>query len=668
MVSRWVPSQANTAWAISMAPHIDRRHLGDIKLSAGTTLKFDANIIGEPVPHVDWRAGGNPLNLRPIWEKCAQTEGDTPKGKVLDLIEGNQYEFRVLAVNKGGPGEPSDPTAPHPNPIWEKCAQTEGDTPKGKVLDLIEGNQYEFRVLAVNKGGPGEPSDPTAPHIARAKKVLLCPIWEKCAQTEGDTPKGKVLDLIEGNQYEFRVLAVNKGGPGEPSDPTAPHIARAKKVSPYINRDQLSDIKVRAGSNFEFDINVIGEPIPTKEWLCNDITIISKDRFKIVNDDKSTKLKVFDSKRGDSGIYTLAVKNSWGTDKGTAKVTVLDIPSPPEGPLKPSNITKSSCNLEWRAPRDDGGTDILHYVVEKMDMETGRWVPMGDVSGTYTRAENLIEGHDYNFRVKAVNKIGESLPLVCQSPITAKDPFGRPDRPGQPTVTDWGKDHVDLEWTPPKKDGGSPISQYIIEKKPKYGPWEKACIVPANITATSVPDLKEGEEYEFRVIAVNKGGPGEPSKASAPVTCKPRFVAPVIDQYALQDMTVKAGTRPTSSLSKAQEYNPFITLLFKNFVLDLNEDVPGKPSKPEATDVDKDHIKIKWQQPISNGGSAIKGYEVERRERTSGRWIKITPDPIRSNTKFLNNKVMKGLYSWAFEREEVGRQPCQKTEPHGRGS
>lgn len=33
--------------------------------------------------------------------------------------------------------------------------------------------------------------------------------------------------------------------------------------------------------------------------------------------------QVFDSKRGDSGIYTLTVKNSWGTDKGTAKVTVL---------------------------------------------------------------------------------------------------------------------------------------------------------------------------------------------------------------------------------------------------------------------------------------------------------------------------------------------------------
>lgn len=94
-------------------------------------------------------------------------------------------------------------------------------------------------------------------------------------------------------------------------------------MAPYINRDQLSDIKVRAGSNFEFDINVIGEPVPTKEWSCRDIMIISKDRFKIINDEHSTKLKVFDSKRADSGVYTLTVKNSWGTDVGTAKVTVL---------------------------------------------------------------------------------------------------------------------------------------------------------------------------------------------------------------------------------------------------------------------------------------------------------------------------------------------------------
>lgn len=47
--------------------------------------------------------------------------------------------------------------------------------------------------------------------------------------------------------------------------------------------------------------------------------------------------------------------------------------------------------------------------------------------------------------------------------------------------------------------------------------------MPGNQTNGTVPNLTEGEEYEFRVIAVNKGGPGEPSDASRPVIAKPRF-------------------------------------------------------------------------------------------------------------------------------------------------
>jgi len=46
-----------------------------------------------------------------------------------------------------------------------------------------------------------------------------------------------------------------------------------------------------------------------------------------------------------------------------------------------------------------------------------------------------------------------------------------------------------------------------------------------------------------------------------------------------------------------------------------------------------------WTPPMSNGGSPIVGYDIERRERsTAGRWAKITRSPIKVNS------LMKLMY------------------------
>ena len=135
----------------------------------------------------------------------------------------------------------------------------------------------------------------------------------------------------------------------------------------------------------------------------------------------------------------------------------------------------------------------------------------------------IFPGEIFNFRVKAVNKEGASDALTTDKETLAKNPYEEPGKPKTPEVVDWDADRVSLEWQPPDSDGGAPITQYIIEKRGKHGrEWQECAKVSGDHTSADVLGLKEGEEYQFRVKAVNKAGPGEASDPSRKVVAKPR--------------------------------------------------------------------------------------------------------------------------------------------------
>lgn len=104
-----------------------------------------------------------------------------------------------------------------------------------------------------------------------------------------------------------------------------------------------------------------------------------------------------------------------------------DKPGKPEGPLEVTDVHKEGCKLKWNKPKDDGGLPLSSYIVEKMDVTTGRWTPAGivDPDKTEHTLTGLEPGKKYEFRVKAVNEEGESEPLQTDTAIIAKNPYGK---------------------------------------------------------------------------------------------------------------------------------------------------------------------------------------------------------------------------------------------------
>ena len=107
----------------------------------------------------------------------------------------------------------------------------------------------------------------------------------------------------------------------------------------------------------------------------------------------------------------------------------VEVPSPPLG-LRYDEVTKSSVELAWDSPNCDGGSPILNYVIEICDSSNGSglWTVLPTETEIFDpnfKATDLQEGKQFSFRVKAVNKIGESKACSATSFITIKDKTGK---------------------------------------------------------------------------------------------------------------------------------------------------------------------------------------------------------------------------------------------------
>lgn len=347
-----------------------------------------------------------------------------------------------------------------------------------------------------------------------------------------------------------------------------------------------------------------------------------------------------------------------------------DAPGTPE----PTHVSGQTITLTWSRPKSDGGNEITHYILERREKKSLRWVKVSSkrpITENRFKVTNLTEGNEYEFHVMAENKAGAGPSSDISRLIKCREPVNPPGAPTIVRVTDTTKTSVSLEWTKPVFDGGMEIIGYIIEKcKASLGDWHKVNVEACVNTKYTVTDLEPGEEYKFRICAVNGAGKGDSCELVGSVHATDRLTAPEIETDAnfKQIHIVKAGNTiqlhiafqgrpvPIATWKKADSsigVHVHINTTDRNSTLTIEncdrydagkytltvensigsksitftvkvQDTPGPPGPITFKDVTRGAITLMWDAPVHDGGSRVRHYAIEKREASRRSWQEIS--------------------------------------------
>jgi tripartite motif-containing protein 71 len=271
---------------------------------------------------------------------------------------------------------------------------------------------------------------------------------------------------------------------------------------------------------------------------------------------------------------------------GIGEEPVLTVPGPPRS-LAIYSVTGSSASLSWQAPSSTGNSPVTDYIIQYKLSSSGTWQTFNDGVSTSLNASvpGLSQASSYDFRVAAVNTIG-------QGPFT--DPLsgstlGPPSAPQNLVGEVVGATSVNLEWDVPTSDGGSSVTDYIIQYKlSSSGTWQTFNDGTSTNLSVSVSGLSTDQLHDFRVAAVNAIGQG-----------------------------------------------PYTTI---NDIL-VESLLPGPPRNLTAANSDGVSASLQWQEPLS--GNPFADYIIQYKLSSSGTWQTFN-DGTSTNLSATVNSLTNG--------------------------
>uniref|UniRef100_A0A3Q3KPC0 Contactin 3a, tandem duplicate 2 n=1 Tax=Monopterus albus TaxID=43700 RepID=A0A3Q3KPC0_MONAL len=458
-----------------LLPKIEVNFPDNVPAAKGSTVTLECFALGNPVPEITWkRANGIPFPSK-VKMKYSNAVLEIPSFQQDDT---GGYE--CVAENKMGKNTATGRLAFYAKPQW---IQTMKDT----ALAIEERLDWECRAN-------GKPK-PSYTWLKNGQQLLS----EDRIHVADGILSVSALTLSDAGMYQC--VAENTHGVIY----FAAELMVLASPPDFTGNVLRALLKAKAGTTVALGCKPQAYPIASILWKKGNLPIHTNDRITLSPDGT---LRLANVSKSDAGSYTCFARNRFGMSSTTGRLLVTDPTRIIQGPVDMEIIVGESIVL----PCQVGSDPVLD--VSFSWAFNGQLIAKGD--GHFETAGDLmirnIQLYHAGKYICVVDTDVESLSAVA---VLISGPPSPPDMVTVEEVTD---STAQLAWNP-GRDNGSPITNYLIQTRTPFTVgWQRVNTVPeiidgSKLTATVV-DLNAWVEYEFRVLAKNSVGVGEPSPVS----------------------------------------------------------------------------------------------------------------------------------------------------------
>ncbi|XP_076369536.1 cell adhesion molecule DSCAM-like isoform X2 [Tachypleus tridentatus] len=378
------------------------------------------------------------------------------------LKKGHLFLFRVSAENAAGVG----PALINKTPVRIRAIRMKPSPPGKPVVNL---SREAGDSVHLSWTPPEFTGSATIRTYIVERYDLLSDIWMRINREEFTSPVFTVTGLQPGLEYIYRVSAENEVGISEPGPSSEPVIIRTKRglssalvVAPPIFTLKLENRKVVEENDVTFYCEFSGSPSPEITWYKGGIEVFDSSRVTIYTDNKSSSLTLRNVKMADSGKLECQALSVSGLATTRAQLSV-DAPPKVIIPSRYLNGLFFDCGETLCVKVSINGNptpDISWWRSGRQLQEDSRTEILVDGDRSILKIHNIEPNDEGEYVVAVSNELGSSSESFR---VTVTDKPHPPE--GRPVVSDVDWKSCVLCWQPPKYDGGSPITSYLIEKR-----------------------------------------------------------------------------------------------------------------------------------------------------------------------------------------------------------